>query len=249
MTTIVALAYPGMNYFVYQKVYKDNLDDQRMGPLLRMINNPFAFPDVWQTVGYISSWFVFIPSILVIMFITNEYTYKTHRQNVIDGWSRKQFMQSKMVDVLLVSLLTTILYFFTALVIGSLNQAKPGVNMWADIKYIPLFFLQMFSQLSLAFLIAFLTRKAFIALGIFIFYYFLFEPILVALGRKFVNDAGRFMPLEISDRLIPFPRFFVSNEAEWNRLMTESNVHIIYTVLLTGLVWGLCYWINNRRDL
>src|SRR4030095_5563340 len=85
MTGIVALSYPGMNYIIYSQGYKKQLDDETMGPILRMIGNPFAFPEVWHTVAYISSWFIFIPSIVVIMFITNEYTYKTHRQNIIDG--------------------------------------------------------------------------------------------------------------------------------------------------------------------
>src|SRR5215208_575231 len=118
MTGIVALSYPGMNYMIYEHGYKDNLKDKTMGPILSMLGNPFTFPEVWHTVAFISSFFVFIPSVVVIMFITNEYTYKTHRQNIIDGWSRKQFMLSKMVDVFLISLLATILYVIVAFIIG-----------------------------------------------------------------------------------------------------------------------------------
>lgn len=249
MAGIVALSYPGMNYIIYSQVYKRQLNDETMGPILRMIGNPFAFPEVWHTVAFISSWFVFIPSIVVIMFITNEYTYKTHRQNIIDGWSRKQFMTSKMIDVGVISLLSTILYFVTALLMGVFNEGGKNPNMWTETKYIGLFFLQVFSQLSIAFLIAFLTRKAFIALGIFLFYFILFEPILVGLGRVYANDAARFMPLEISDRLIPLPRMFIRNEEDWQNLMSQSNEHLIYTVILVGLTWALCYWLNSKRDL
>ena len=42
------------------------------------------------------------------MFISNEYTFKTHRQNIIDGWSRKQFITSKLMDVLIISLIVTL---------------------------------------------------------------------------------------------------------------------------------------------
>src|SRR5215208_7954109 len=118
MTGIVALAYPGINYLIYQEAYVDQLNNPTFGQILRMLPNPFTFPEVWHTVAFISSFFVFIPSVVVIMFITNEYTYKTHRQNIIDGWSRKQFMLSKMVDVLLISLLATILYVIVAFIIG-----------------------------------------------------------------------------------------------------------------------------------
>ena len=40
------------------------------------------------------------------------------------------------------------------------------------------------ATLVVSILIAFLVRKAFIALGIFLFYYFPLEPILVALAKE-----------------------------------------------------------------
>lgn len=247
MTGLVAIAYPAMNYIVYINGYKDRLNDPRVGTFFRMLPNPFTFPDVWQTVAFISSCFIFLPAIVVIMFITNEYTYKTHRQNVIDGWSRKDFMMSKMIDVAIISLLATVVYFFTALVIGTVNSDH--ANIWEGTQYIGLFFLQTFSQLSLALLIALLVRKAFIALGIFIFYFFPLEPILEGICRKYSITQREFLPLEISDRLIPYPRWFIKDQTEWDALIRQSHLHIIYTVLLLLLTWGICFWINSKRDL
>jgi ABC-type transport system involved in multi-copper enzyme maturation permease subunit len=187
MLVIVGISYPGMNYMLYVNGYKDQLKDKTMGPVLRMLPNPFTFPEVWQTVAFISSLFVFLPSVLVIMFITNEYSYKTHRQNIIDGWSRKDFMLSKMIDLIIVCLFATLLYMITAFVIGTVNTDNSTINFWKGSHYIGLFFLQLFSQLSIALLIALLVRKAFIALGIFLFYYFPLEPMLVELGKHFAN--------------------------------------------------------------
>ena len=109
MLVIVALSYPGMNYMLYVEGYKDQLVNKTMGPILRMLPNPFTFPDAWQTVAFISSLFIFLPAVIVIMFISNEYTYKTHRQNIIDGWSRTDFMVSKLIDVLVISFVATLL--------------------------------------------------------------------------------------------------------------------------------------------
>ena len=249
MTGIVALSYPGMNYMLYSNGYKDQLNDKKMGPILKMLPNPFTFPDVWQTVGFISSVFIFLPSVVVIMFITNEYTYKTHRQNIIDGWSRRDFMMSKMIDVAIISLLVTVLYAITAFIIGSVNSGNAAGSPWEGSKYIGLFFLQTFSQLSIALLIALLVRKAFIALGIFLFYFFPLEPFLVAILREHANGIGEFLPLEISDRLIPYPRWFVREESQWKELVAQSNIHIWYTILLLGATWGICFWVNKKRDL
>jgi ABC-2 type transport system permease protein len=249
MTGIVALAYPAMNYLIYVNGYRDQLENAKVGPFLKMLPNPFTFPDVWQTVAFISSCFIFLPAIVVIMFITNEYTYKTHRQNIIDGWSRKDFMMSKMIDVAIISLLVTLVYFITAAIIGTANATNTSGKLWEGTQYIGLFFLQTFSQLSLALLIALLVRKAFLSLGIFLFYFFPLEVILEGLGRKYSITMREFLPLEISDRLIPYPRWFVRDQKEWDALITQSHMHIVYTVLLLALTWGICFWINKKRDL
>jgi ABC-2 type transport system permease protein len=249
MLVLITLSYPGMNYMLYTNGYKDMLADAKMGALLRMLPNPFTFPDVWQTVAYISSLFVFLPSVLIIMFITNEYTYKTHRQNIIDGWSRQQFMMSKVIDVAIICAIVTLFYAITAVVIGVVNTGHMPDQLWKGSRYIALFFLQTFSQLSVALLIAFLVRKAFLALGFFLFYFFPLEPLLVQLAKKWANGIGEYLPLEISDRLIPFPRWFIRKDTEWNALLEQSNTHILYTILLTVAIWGLCFLINKKRDL
>ena len=251
MMGIITLSYPGINYMFFQ-IYKDITSEKnKSGEIAKMLlGNPFAFPEVWHTAAYFSSFFVIIPSIMVIMFITNEYTYKTHRQNVIDGWSRKQFMTSKLIDVLIITLLVTLVYFVITLIIGLINQDVSRGTVFENTQHVGLFALQTFSQLSIAFLIAFLTRKAFIALGIFLFYVIILENLLVGLAKWKVNDIGRFLPLEISDRMIPVPAFLGKIDPKaYEQALASVNYHIIYTFVLIGLTWWLCYWLNSKRDL
>lgn len=249
---VTALSYPGINYIFYM-VY-DNLLNQptQAAQLAKMyIGNPYSFPDVWHTVAYFSSWFVFIPAVVVIMFITNEYTFKTHRQNIIDGWSRKQFVTSKLIDVVIISLIITILYFAVSMASGFANQTRLIRDTWGSSQYIGLFALQTFAQLSIAFLIGFLIRKAFLALGIFLFYYIIFEPIIVGLLKVYGKDMGRFMPLETSDRIIPVPAFLGKLETKENyqKALDAIQQHVILTVIITAVIWFICYRINSRRDL
>lgn len=246
---ITALSYPGINYIflhVYQNLTEKKEQAARIAKML--IGNPFAFPEAWHTVAYFSSWFVFIPSVVIIMLITNEYNYRTHRQNVIDGWSRNQFMTAKLIDVILISLLITILYIIVSLVIGLSNNG--GNNIWEFSYYAALFSLQTVAQLSIAFLIGFLVKRAFIALGIFIFYFIILENILVGLAKRYANDIGRFLPIEISDRLIPVPAFLGKFDKEsYDKALVAIGPHILYTIILTGLIWLICFRINSRRDL
>jgi hypothetical protein len=54
----------------------------------------------------------------MIIFITNEYSYKTHRQNIIDGWSRNQFISVKIAVAFLLSLISTLMVIVTAMIFG-----------------------------------------------------------------------------------------------------------------------------------
>lgn len=272
---IITLSYPGINYIMFQ-AYKEIGTSKNMAAQMAnyLLGNPFSFPEAWHTIGYFSSIFIFIPSILVIMLITNEYVFKTHRQNIIDGWSRKEFLTGKMLGVVLISLMVTLIYVLVTLVIGWIqpDQVKEvadaiqkntlgvtptlpapnaeGNDILKEIRYIPLFALQTFSQLSVAFMVGFLIRRSFIALAIFIFYFMILEPIAVGLMRLKADDLGRFMPLELSDRLIPVPAFFGKlNLESYNKALEAVTTHTFITIVFTAGIWGLCYYLNSKRDL
>jgi ABC-type transport system involved in multi-copper enzyme maturation permease subunit len=249
---ITALTYPGVNY-MFLGIY-NHITEKRsqMGSVVKMImGNPFAFPDTWQSVAYFSSLFVFIPAIVIIMLITNEYSYKTSRQNIIDGWSRKDFLTGKLVDVAILSIIITLLYAVVALALGISNTSDSSASKWGQSYYIALFALQSFSQLSLAFLAGFLIRKSFMALAVFSFYFLIAEPIAVkTLKYNYQNEIGEFFPREISDRLLPPPQFFSKFGAEsYKAALASVHNHVYYTIILIAITWSFCFWLNNRRDL
>lgn len=254
MLGIVALTYPGINAMTYYGYLKATTGKEITNNIAKMfLGNPFAFPEAWHSVAYFSSFFILLPSILVIMLVTNEYTFKTHRQNVIDGWSRKQFITSKLFDVLIVSVIATLVYFVVAAGFGVYADSTTTYQWNAQLQYIPLFLLQTISQLSIAFLLGYLIKKAFIALGIFLFYYLVVENIAVAYAQFKLNDIGRFLPFEISDRLIPRPAFFSrfgkDAKVSYDHALGLIPEHVAYTIILTVVIWLICYAVHRRRDL
>jgi hypothetical protein len=117
-------------------------------------------------------------------------------------------------------------------------------------NYLWLFGLQIFAQLSLAFLFGFLIKRSFLALGAFLFYFFVFENIFVGLSRYYHSWFGEYLPLEISDRLVPPPAFMGKLDLDaYNKAIAGINKHIFLTIILTAIVWAICYWINKRKDL
>jgi ABC-2 type transport system permease protein len=249
---ITALTYPGVNY-IFHGIYENltQKDTQRANIVKMLVGNPFSFPEAWHTVAYTSSIFVFIPAIVVIMLITNEYSYKTNRQNIIDGWSRTEFMLAKMIDVVLLTVIVTLMYAAVAMIIGLTNTESTTVNHWEMSYYVGLFALQTFSQLSLALLVGFLLRKSFIALAVFAFYFIILEPILVnVLKYKYNLNIGEYFPLEISHKLLPKPAFVGRFDEEgYQTALAAVKYHVGYTIAFTGLTWFFCFWLNKRRDL
>ncbi len=250
MLGMVALTYPGVNLIFYN-VYKNLTLKKDTGAIAQtLFGNPFAFPETWHSVAYFSSCFVTIPAILVIMIITNEYSFKTHRQNIIDGWSRSAFITSKIFDVAIISIVATIMYVLTAVVYGFWLNKTDTIGWTTELHYIPLFLLQTFAQLSLAFFLGFIIRKSFIALGIFMFYVLIVENILVGILKFKKIPLGRFLPLEISDKLIPSPKFIGNfNEEAYTLALAQVNQHIALTIVFTAFIWGACFYIYERKDL
>ncbi len=249
---ITALTYPGINY-MFLNIYKTIVEKQsQTGKIIQMlIGNPFAFPEAWRTIAFFSSLFIFIPAIVVIMVITNEYTYKTHRQNIIDGWTKGAFMTGKLVDVIIMSLLVTGIYTLVVLFIGFANTHDMKVSFWTLSNYIGLFGLSTFSQLSIAFLIGLVVRKSFIALGVFTFYGIILETIAVKLIHfKLNSEWGQYLPMEISKLLLPKPAFLGKiDEADWKAALANVQPHVWLTIVLCILTWALSYYIFYKRDL
>jgi ABC-2 type transport system permease protein len=250
MMAIVTLTYPGVNYMFYT-FYNKMLDkgDPKVMIIKALIGDPFAFHEAWHTVAYLSSMFIMVPAIMIIMLITNEYQYKTHRQNIIDGWSRQEFMIGKLLDVVLITMLVTFMYVLVVLGFGWFSGAG-FENIFEKSNYILLFMLQTFAQLSIAFLLGFLLRKAFIALGAFLFYVIVIENVAIGIARVNKVDVGKFFPVEITDRIIPPPAFIGKfDEASYKASLDAVNHYILATIAIVAVIWISCFIIYKKRDL
>lgn len=170
----------------------------------QMFGNAYAFPKVWQTVGWMSSWLLYFPGMIMIMLMTNEFTFKTHRQNVIDGLSRQQFIGVKVMLAVILAVLITLLNLVTAYFFGM----KTGTAFSTEgMEYIGYIFLQALAYIFFALMLAVLFRRSGLAIIIFILYGLIFEWLISGfLTHKFhLAPYSYFLPLQTSDVLIPIP--------------------------------------------
>src|SRR5688572_27759840 len=82
---LIMVSIPAFNYMIFDITDNSFGNSKQMKEMI--LGRPFSFPTIWQTIGWISSLMLFIPALLLITITTNEFTYKTHRQNIIDGWA------------------------------------------------------------------------------------------------------------------------------------------------------------------
>ncbi len=79
LSTLYLLSIWGINYIVYViqwKIYHDkNAGDAAK---LFLGGPPYAFPKVWAMTSYVSSFLLFIAGLLIIIIVTNEFSFKTH---------------------------------------------------------------------------------------------------------------------------------------------------------------------------
>lgn len=239
---ISIISIPAFNYVIYDLF--DNSFPKVNGKSL--LGSPFAFPDVWQTVSWNSSLLLLIPAVLIITLTTNEFTYKTHRQNVIDGLSRNQFITVKLIGVLLLSLLITIVVFITTLGFGYFaNKPQAGVTVFSQLRFTGFFFVEMLSYGLIAFLMSMFIKRAGLAMGLF-FIYMIMEQFAVGIFKNiFKWKVVDYFPQEVTDNLIPQPyvQKILSNAEKIN--LWESKL-IIYLAVAAIYVFLYCF-ITNRR--
>jgi ABC-2 type transport system permease protein len=194
-------------------------------------HSPFSFPEVWQTVSYISGFLLFIPGLLIITLITNEMSFRTLRQNIIDGLSRRDFIAIKLLLVLIISAVFTATVFLCGVFFGLLGGGKlAGGGI-----FIGYFYIQCVSYSLVALLFGLFIKRSGPAIGIFFVYIWVAERMLsgiMNLGGK--PWLGNYLPLSTTDKLIPFP-FSTGFAIQW------AQIQVVPALLIMAAVYLLLY--------
>ncbi|MFC4263450.1 ABC transporter permease [Ferruginibacter yonginensis] len=197
------------NYLVY--IFNKNVIGKSEGAQMLSFS-PYSFNNTWQTTSYATGFLIILPAMLLIIIITNEYTFKTNRQNIIDGWSRHEFISVKLVLALLFAVVSTILVILTALGFGFASGTSFGLN---GVSHVGFFFLKALTYCLFAVLISVIIKKTGFAIGLYMIYVVLenFVSQMLDIGSiKLKKDTGAdlgsvgdYLPLNASDGLLTFP--------------------------------------------
>jgi ABC-2 type transport system permease protein len=199
---LYSFAILGINYTGY---YVNEVTAQTLPQGQLLLGTPYAFPKVWQTVGWMSSWLLYFPGILFIMLLVNEFNFKTHRQNIIDGWTRREFVSVKFVFAIIFSVIATFFNFLVALLFGSLTTGSSfSLEGIENVGYI---FIQTVAYITFAMFLGVLFRRSGAAIAVFFLFGLIFEFLITLLINVKLNLApvGYFLPLQVTDVMLPIP--------------------------------------------
>lgn len=224
----------------------------------------FNFPFIWHFNTYVAALLKFFLAIVIVSMMANEYSYGTLKQNLIDGLSKKEFILSKFLTVVLFALGSTIFVFIMTLILGfSFSSYTEFGIVFSDLEYLLAFFIKLTGFFSFCLFLGILVKRSAFALG-FLLVWSIFEGILkTLLVYKIFPDSNigyyitKFLPLEAMSNLIvePFTRLSIIRSIGTQigvENIKDYGVHP--TSILIVLVWTFLfvyfsYKLLKNRDL
>jgi len=224
----------------------------------------FNFPFIWHFNTYVAAWLKFFLAIVIVSMMANEYSYGTLKQNLIDGLSKKEFILSKFLTVVLFALCSTVFVFMMSLILGlSFSSYDEYDVIFMNLDYLLAFFVKLTGFFSFCLFLGILVKRSAFALG-FLLVWSIVEGIAKGLliFKIFPNSTigqtvMNFFPLEAMSNLIiePFTRLSVIRTIGTQiGVENTKDYGVHYLSIFIVLVWTFLfvyfsYKLLKNRDL
>ncbi|WP_400191052.1 ABC transporter permease [Hymenobacter sp. B81] len=218
------------------------INGQQMG------NQLYAFPELWPRLAYVAHYFTLLLGILLIILITDEFQFRTFRQQIIDGRSVGELLGGKFAVSLGLTLFGVLVVLATGLYFGLTRATAPAPgSMVAQLPAVALYAVQTLAYLGLAALLAVLLRRSGAAILLFLLYVWVAEPLLRYL---LLPDAlDQYMPTKVLGALTPTP----GQEMLTTMVGASGDLPVAHALPLAlayaALFWALSYLLLRYRDL
>ncbi len=209
----------------------------------------YDFYDIWQNLTYLATFFKIFLGFIVVMSITNEYSYKTIRQNIIDGLTQWEFISTKLLVIFALSVANTLFLFVIGLVLGWIYSPVQGIEAtFANAAFLPAYFLDVFAFLVFSLLVGTLIKRTGFAIVLLAFYSLFIEPITTTIlaARHPEWSLYQYLPIRAINNLIAVP-YHKYAFREVQDFVAFQDV-VIVGVYLVAFIF-LNYWLLRRSDI
>ena len=224
----------------------------------------FNFPFIWHFNTYIAAILKFFLAIVIVSMMANEYSYGTLKQNLIDGMSKKEFVLSKFLTVVLFAFVSTFFVFIMSLILGySFSSYTELSIVFSDMDYLLAYFVKLVGFFSFCLFLGVLVKRSAFAIG-FLFVWNIIEGIANGIltfkvfpKSSTASQITQFFPLESMSNLIVEPITRLSVIKNIQTAVGDTNVKdysVHFSSIFIVLVWTtlfifLTYKIIKKRDL
>ena len=228
----------------------------------------FNFPFIWHFNTYVADYFKIFLAVVIVSMMANEYTYGTLKQNLIDGFSKKEVVLSKFLTVVTFSFVSTLFVFLITLILGLRFSSYNEVSIiFSQLEYVLGYFVKLVAFFSFCLFLSVLIKRSAFALGFLIFwtmFEFFSHGILkyVILKEKdrsetLIDKIYDFFPLESMSNIVvePYSRLsFVKTIGNQVGIENIKDYDVHFSNILIALVWTLTFiWLSykllEKRDL
>ena len=223
----------------------------------------FNFPYIWHFNTWVASIFKLFLAIVIVSMMSNEYSNKTIKQNLIDGLSKKEFILSKVLTVISFALISTIFVFVVSMILGLVYSDYNELSIiFSDLEFLLAFFIKLVGFFSFCLFLGILVKRSAFALGFLILWFILEQVIFTLLGWNVMswpaaNRVKDFFPLESMMNLIKEPGSRLSAVQAIGDQIGEnfrSDYHTYWYEFLIVIFWTalfiyLSYALLKKRDL
>jgi len=211
---------------------------------LNLLGQSSSFAGIWSSLCYYASYFVLFPAIFMIINITNEYQFRTNRQNIIDGWTRLQFYHVKWGLLLGLSFALTLFIIVLGVLIGLIKGADFS-SFGDNFSKVGYLFVLTVNYFGFSLLLSALFKRSGLTIGMLLLYVMVIEIILhlyFFFGLK-ISELDWFLPLQCSDELLPNPSI--------DALIKAGKFHApaAYTYVIASCCWIIIYYFLGKRRL
>lgn len=224
----------------------------------------FNFPYIWHFNTYVAAILKLFLAIVIVSMMGNEYSYRTLKQNLIDGLSKREFVLSKFLTVLLFAVISTVFIFVLSLNLGLFfSDYNEIAIIFSDMEYIGAYFIKLVAFFSFCLFLGVLVKRSAFALG-FLIVWQIVEWIGYGLMKwqffrdtDVANSVSQFFPLNAMANLIkePMSRLGAIQSAanqlgeNFTKDYAVSPLNIVIVLVWTALFIYGAYAILKKRDL
>lgn len=212
----------------------------------------YYFPQIWDTFAYFAAKSNIFLAIIVIFLVGNEYSFNTFRQHVVNGLSRQELLNGKLLVILGIALVNTIMVFVFGMIFGLIySSGFTFHDVFSHLYMLGIYFIQAVGHMIAAMMIAVWLRNKTLATMVLIVYQFIGEPILRLILNKFVwVKLGLFFPMRVITRLTPMPDIAITEMLKANSDFKGMAMTLpVWANLLLALGYSIIFYLITRAIL